>query len=77
MMGASWRVRVQVWSWQRSFDLKSNLLLIYRFRDNLLSVHRARHPGKPLAGLRILDVGCGGGLLTEVSVSEVNVFVCV
>ncbi|KAM6910061.1 ubiquinone biosynthesis O-methyltransferase, mitochondrial [Xenentodon cancila] len=34
-------------------------------RDNLLNVHRARHPGKPLAGLRILDVGCGGGLLTE------------
>ncbi|GLD48726.1 ubiquinone biosynthesis O-methyltransferase, mitochondrial [Lates japonicus] len=33
--------------------------------DNLLNVHRARHPGKPLAGLRILDVGCGGGLLTE------------
>ncbi|XP_024124194.1 ubiquinone biosynthesis O-methyltransferase, mitochondrial isoform X1 [Oryzias melastigma] len=34
-------------------------------RDNLLSVHRARHPGKPLAGLRVLDVGCGGGLLSE------------
>ncbi|XP_072250929.1 ubiquinone biosynthesis O-methyltransferase, mitochondrial [Leuresthes tenuis] len=34
-------------------------------RDNLLNVHRARHPGKPLAELRILDVGCGGGLLTE------------
>ncbi|XP_028281609.1 ubiquinone biosynthesis O-methyltransferase, mitochondrial [Parambassis ranga] len=34
-------------------------------RDNLLNVHRARHPGKPLAGLRVLDVGCGGGLLTE------------
>ncbi|XP_029958549.1 ubiquinone biosynthesis O-methyltransferase, mitochondrial isoform X2 [Salarias fasciatus] len=34
-------------------------------RDNLLNVHRACHPGKPLTGLRILDVGCGGGLLTE------------
>ncbi|CAI5662860.1 unnamed protein product [Oreochromis niloticus] len=34
-------------------------------KDNLLNVHRARHPGKPLAGLKILDVGCGGGLLTE------------
>ncbi|MEQ2274713.1 hypothetical protein XENORESO_008411, partial [Xenotaenia resolanae] len=34
-------------------------------RDNLLNVQRERHPGKPLAGLRILDVGCGGGLLTE------------
>ncbi|XP_041844975.1 ubiquinone biosynthesis O-methyltransferase, mitochondrial isoform X2 [Melanotaenia boesemani] len=34
-------------------------------RDNLLNVHRAHHLGKPLAGLRIMDVGCGGGLLTE------------
>ncbi|XP_026225885.1 ubiquinone biosynthesis O-methyltransferase, mitochondrial isoform X2 [Anabas testudineus] len=34
-------------------------------RDNLLNVHRVHHPGKPLLGLRILDVGCGGGLLTE------------
>ncbi|XP_047217395.1 ubiquinone biosynthesis O-methyltransferase, mitochondrial isoform X3 [Girardinichthys multiradiatus] len=34
-------------------------------RDNLLNVQRERHPGKPLAGLKILDVGCGGGLLTE------------
>ncbi|XP_054897899.1 ubiquinone biosynthesis O-methyltransferase, mitochondrial [Poeciliopsis prolifica] len=34
-------------------------------RDNLLNVQRERHPGQPLAGLRILDVGCGGGLLSE------------
>ncbi|XP_024241948.1 ubiquinone biosynthesis O-methyltransferase, mitochondrial isoform X2 [Oncorhynchus tshawytscha] len=34
-------------------------------RDNLLNAHGGRRPGKPLAGLRILDVGCGGGLLTE------------
>lgn len=34
-------------------------------RDHLLNVHTTRHPGRPLAGLRILDVGCGGGLLTE------------
>lgn len=34
-------------------------------RDNLLNVQRERHPGHPLAGLKILDVGCGGGLLTE------------
>lgn len=34
-------------------------------RDNLLNVHRGRQTGKPLAGLKILDVGCGGGLLTE------------
>lgn len=27
----------------------------------------SHHPGKPLSGMKILDVGCGGGLLTEVS----------
>ncbi|XP_041648620.1 ubiquinone biosynthesis O-methyltransferase, mitochondrial isoform X1 [Cheilinus undulatus] len=42
-----------------------NDLRVPFIRDNLLSMHRARHPGKPLAGLKILDVGCGGGLLTE------------
>lgn len=42
-----------------------NDLRVPFIRDNLLNVHRARHPGKPLTGLRILDVGCGGGLLTE------------
>ncbi|KAG7240637.1 hypothetical protein INR49_026692 [Caranx melampygus] len=42
-----------------------NDLRVPFIRDNLLNVHRARHPGRPLAGLRILDVGCGGGLLTE------------
>ncbi|XP_044063037.1 ubiquinone biosynthesis O-methyltransferase, mitochondrial isoform X2 [Siniperca chuatsi] len=42
-----------------------NDLRVPFIRDNLLSVHGAYHPGKPLAGLRILDVGCGGGLLTE------------
>ncbi|XP_060937264.1 ubiquinone biosynthesis O-methyltransferase, mitochondrial [Limanda limanda] len=42
-----------------------NDLRVPFIRDNLLNVHTARHPGKPLTGLRILDVGCGGGLLTE------------
>ncbi|XP_077454837.1 ubiquinone biosynthesis O-methyltransferase, mitochondrial isoform X2 [Stigmatopora argus] len=37
----------------------------HQVRDNLLNAHKAQHPGKPLAGLRLLDVGCGGGLLTE------------
>lgn len=34
--------------------------------DNLLTVHGGGVMGRPLSGLRILDVGCGGGLLTEV-----------
>ncbi|XP_062321089.1 ubiquinone biosynthesis O-methyltransferase, mitochondrial isoform X1 [Osmerus eperlanus] len=42
-----------------------NDLRVPFIRDNLMSVHGVRHPGKPLAGLRILDMGCGGGLLTE------------
>ncbi|XP_076837407.1 ubiquinone biosynthesis O-methyltransferase, mitochondrial isoform X3 [Brachyhypopomus gauderio] len=42
-----------------------NELRVPFIRDNLLNVHSVRSLGKPLAGLRILDVGCGGGLLTE------------
>ncbi|XP_061676693.1 ubiquinone biosynthesis O-methyltransferase, mitochondrial isoform X2 [Syngnathoides biaculeatus] len=42
-----------------------NDLRVPFIRDNLLNVHKAHHPGKPLAGVRVLDVGCGGGLLTE------------
>lgn len=37
------------------------------FRDNLLNMHGIQQLGKPLAGLRILDVGCGGGVLSEVT----------
>lgn len=42
-----------------------NDLRVPFIRDNLLNVHRGRQTGNPLAGLKILDVGCGGGLLTE------------
>uniref|UniRef100_G1P475 Ubiquinone biosynthesis O-methyltransferase, mitochondrial n=1 Tax=Myotis lucifugus TaxID=59463 RepID=G1P475_MYOLU len=34
-------------------------------RDNLLKTIANHQPGKPLSGMKILDVGCGGGLLTE------------
>lgn len=42
-----------------------NDLRVPFIRDNLLNVHNTCYPGKPLKGLQILDVGCGGGLLTE------------
>ncbi|KAM3873592.1 ubiquinone biosynthesis O-methyltransferase, mitochondrial [Diretmus argenteus] len=42
-----------------------NDLRVPFIRDNLLTTHREHQPGRPLAGLRILDIGCGGGLLSE------------
>ncbi|XP_051575620.1 ubiquinone biosynthesis O-methyltransferase, mitochondrial-like isoform X2 [Myxocyprinus asiaticus] len=42
-----------------------NDLRVPFIRDNLLNVHGVQQLGKPLAELRILDVGCGGGLLSE------------
>ncbi|XP_053508217.1 ubiquinone biosynthesis O-methyltransferase, mitochondrial isoform X1 [Ictalurus furcatus] len=42
-----------------------NELRVPFIRDNLLTVHGGGVMGRPLSGLRILDVGCGGGLLTE------------
>ncbi|XP_051016844.1 ubiquinone biosynthesis O-methyltransferase, mitochondrial [Acomys russatus] len=42
-----------------------NDLRVPFIRDNLLKTSASHHPGKPLSGMRILDVGCGGGLLTE------------
>lgn len=44
----------------------SYMLWIF-LRDNLLKTVANHQPGKPLSGMKILDVGCGGGLLTEVS----------
>ncbi|XP_060761266.1 ubiquinone biosynthesis O-methyltransferase, mitochondrial [Neoarius graeffei] len=42
-----------------------NELRVPFIRDNLLTLHGGGQMGRPLAELRILDVGCGGGLLTE------------
>ncbi|XP_052574068.1 ubiquinone biosynthesis O-methyltransferase, mitochondrial [Peromyscus californicus insignis] len=42
-----------------------NDLRVPFIRDNLLKKSANHHPGKPLSGMKILDVGCGGGLLTE------------
>ncbi|KAF3831777.1 hypothetical protein GH733_000589 [Mirounga leonina] len=42
-----------------------NDLRVPFIRDNLLKTVAQHQPGKPLSGIKILDVGCGGGLLTE------------
>ncbi|XP_014440658.2 ubiquinone biosynthesis O-methyltransferase, mitochondrial isoform X2 [Tupaia chinensis] len=42
-----------------------NDLRVPFIRDNLLKAVANHQPGKPLSGMKILDVGCGGGLLTE------------
>ncbi|XP_060609063.2 ubiquinone biosynthesis O-methyltransferase, mitochondrial [Anolis sagrei] len=34
-------------------------------RDSALNLRNDPHLGSPLSGMKILDVGCGGGLLTE------------
>ncbi|XP_075718306.1 ubiquinone biosynthesis O-methyltransferase, mitochondrial [Rhinoderma darwinii] len=34
-------------------------------RDILMSKHHDHNVGRPLSGIRLLDVGCGGGLLSE------------
>jgi len=63
----------QEW-WDPNGPLKSlmsmNKLRVPFIRDGLLSTGGQenlpnRSPGKPLAGFKILDVGCGGGLLCE------------
>lgn len=43
-------------------------------RDQLVGAHsEAAKGGKPFKGLRMLDIGCGGGLLSEVK-KKLNVF---
>nr|XP_019598953.1 PREDICTED: ubiquinone biosynthesis O-methyltransferase, mitochondrial [Rhinolophus sinicus] len=42
-----------------------NDLRVPFIRDNLLKTVANHQPGKPLSGMKILDVGCGGGLLAE------------
>lgn len=55
------------WDLQGEFAVlhSMNDLRVPFVRDNLLNVHGIQQLGKPLAGLRILDVGCGGGVLSE------------
>ncbi|XP_075410861.1 ubiquinone biosynthesis O-methyltransferase, mitochondrial [Tenrec ecaudatus] len=42
-----------------------NDLRVPFIRDSLLKTVTEHQPGNPLCGMKILDIGCGGGLLTE------------
>ena len=44
---------------------KFNPIRIKYIKDNLVNDFNLKHKKKPLQGLKILDIGCGGGLLSE------------
>ncbi len=44
---------------------KFNPIRIKYIRDTIMSEYKIKNDNKPLKGLRILDIGCGGGLLSE------------
>ncbi|XP_019499204.1 PREDICTED: ubiquinone biosynthesis O-methyltransferase, mitochondrial isoform X2 [Hipposideros armiger] len=69
----SWTLQIKPWvfreyriTWSRSYGMTFACLNTMKtYRDNLLKTVANHQPGKPLSGMKILDVGCGGGLLTE------------
>jgi len=44
---------------------KFNPIRIKYIKDNLVNDFKLKNKKKPLNGLNILDIGCGGGLLSE------------
>ena len=44
---------------------KFNPIRISYIKDNILSTLKLKNQEKPLKNLKILDIGCGGGLLSE------------
>ena len=44
---------------------KFNPIRIKYIRENIISSFKLKNKTKPLSGLNILDIGCGGGLLSE------------
>ena len=44
---------------------KFNPIRISYIRDNIIETLKLKNKKKPLEKVKILDVGCGGGLLTE------------
>ncbi|XP_045699301.1 ubiquinone biosynthesis O-methyltransferase, mitochondrial isoform X2 [Phyllostomus hastatus] len=69
----SWTLQMKPWvfseyriMWFKSYRTNFACLNTMKsYRDNLLKTIANHQPGKPLSGMKILDVGCGGGLLTE------------
>ena len=44
---------------------KFNPIRIAYIRDNIIKTFKLKNKKKPLEKVKILDIGCGGGLLTE------------
>ena len=44
---------------------KFNPIRIKYIKENIISNFKLKNKAKPLSGINILDVGCGGGLLSE------------
>jgi 2-polyprenyl-6-hydroxyphenyl methylase/3-demethylubiquinone-9 3-methyltransferase len=44
---------------------KFNPIRIAYIRDNIIKTFRLKDKNKPLEKIKILDIGCGGGLLSE------------
>ena len=44
---------------------KFNPIRIKYIKDNIINTFKLKNKKKPLSGIKILDVGCGGGLLSE------------
>ena len=44
---------------------KFNPIRIKYIKDNLIKYYKIKNNKKPLSSLKILDIGCGGGLLSE------------
>ena len=44
---------------------KFNPIRISYIKENIISTFKLKHKKKPLEKVKILDIGCGGGLLSE------------
>ena len=44
---------------------KFNPIRIKYIKENIIGNFKLKNKSKPLSGIKILDIGCGGGLLSE------------